>query len=60
MNGAERAAQNAVVTQLGAVKDPSRGGATDWFILRSLPENVWPVIEEAVESHNHVLRRYKK
>ena len=52
MNGAETAAQNAFVAQMGAVKDPSRGGATDWYIKRRRPEHIWPVIYQTVQNYN--------
>ena len=52
MNGAETAAQNAAVSRLGLVKDPSRGGATDWFMGAATPEQVLGAIRPAVYTHN--------
>ena len=48
MNSAETAAQKAV-ERIGLVKDPSRGGATDWFVSQSFtPEQVFGVVMQAV------------
>ena len=52
MNSAETAAQKAV-ERIGLVKDPSRGGATDWFVSQSFtPEQVFGVVMQAVNEHN--------
>ncbi|CAB4019837.1 Hypothetical predicted protein [Paramuricea clavata] len=51
MNGAETAAQNAVKVE-GLVKDPARGGATDWFKGSLTPQKVLDVVRTAVDSHN--------
>lgn len=58
MNSAETAAQEAV-KEIGMVKDPSRGGATDWFVSWWFtPEQVFGVVMEAVQEHNAVLQNY--
>jgi hypothetical protein len=49
MNGAETAAQKAAI-EIGLVKDPARGGATDWFIFTS--QRVLDVVRQAVSNHN--------
>ena len=55
---AETAAQKAV-KEIGMVKDPSRGGATDWFVSRSFtPEQVFGVVVQAVMEHNALLDNY--
>ncbi len=51
MNGAETAAQVAVKAK-GLVKDPARGGATDWFIGSLTPEQVLNAVKPAVYNHN--------
>ena len=51
MNGAETAAQQAAIAN-GLVKDPARGGATDWFIGSLTPQQVLDVVREAVDEHN--------
>ncbi|CAB4019836.1 Hypothetical predicted protein [Paramuricea clavata] len=51
MNGAETAAQQAVIAN-GLVKDPARGGATDWFIGSLTPQQVLDVVRRAVYNYN--------
>ena len=51
MNGAETAAQQAAIAN-GLVKDPARGGATDWFIGSLAPQQVLAVVRQAVYNHN--------
>ena len=54
MNSAETAGQRAV-QRIGLVKDPSRGGATDWFIDQKRsrkPEEVFQVVRGAVYRAN--------
>jgi hypothetical protein len=51
MNGAETAAQEAL-KESGFVKDPARGGATDWFIGSSTPEQVLDQIRPPIYNHN--------
>ena len=56
-NRAETAAQQAVRQSLGLVKDPTRGGATDWFVpgpqsVYVTPQQVFTVATQAVIEHN--------
>jgi hypothetical protein len=52
MRGAETAAQQAAITK-GFVKDPARGGATDWLTGNSMtPEQVLAAVRPAVYNHN--------
>ena len=54
MNGAKTAAQEAVQKNLGVVKDPERGGATDWFVGNDnvTLKEICKVVEDAVMEHN--------
>jgi hypothetical protein len=51
MNGAETAAQQAAIAN-GLVRDPARGGATDWFFGLLTPQQVLDVVRQAVDEHN--------
>ena len=51
MNRAETAAQKNVM-QLGLIKDPERGGATDWFMGMLSPHEVMGAVVNAVQVHN--------
>ena len=51
MRGAETAAQQAAKS-IGLVKDPNRGGATDWFIGPATQQQVLDAIRPAVYYHN--------
>ena len=58
-NGAERAAQRAVIERLGLVRDPDRGNATDWLVpghnnFNVTPLQVFTVVKQAVQEHNPV------